>query len=84
MDTWHREPMRVAVFLLLHGAGCSPRHAPTIEVDNMDTLHGERLRPAIAIPEFSARSQDDTPRTLEDLRGHPTAMWFFPLVGTPG
>ena len=23
-------------------------------------------------------------RSLEDLKGHPTVVWFFPMAGTPG
>jgi peroxiredoxin len=33
---------------------------------------------------FTALAQDGTPRTEQDLQGHPTVRWFFPMVGTPG
>jgi cytochrome oxidase Cu insertion factor (SCO1/SenC/PrrC family) len=47
-------------------------------------LHGERLSPPTDIPAFAALSHDGTPRSREDLLGHPTVMWFFPAAGTPG
>ena len=29
-------------------------------------------------------SNDGSARSIEDLRGQPTVVWFFPFAGTPG
>ena len=36
------------------------------------------------IPPFKALSHDGAARSKEDLKGHPTVVWFFPVSGTPG
>lgn len=47
-------------------------------------LHGSRPTQPIAVPEFQATNSDGQPRTRQDLLGHPTVLWFFPMAGTPG
>lgn len=51
---------------------------------NTDALHGTAPEVALGLPEFAARNADDSPRGPDDLRGHPTVLWFFPATGTPG
>ncbi len=47
-------------------------------------LKGHKPTIAISVPEFSALSETGAPRSRADLIGHPTVLWFFPVVGTPG
>jgi cytochrome oxidase Cu insertion factor (SCO1/SenC/PrrC family) len=78
--------------ILLALAGCSAAKSPTADAPSVEapadsglaTLHGQRLAAPRALPEFNAVANDGTPRTREDLLGHPTVVWFFPVAGTPG
>lgn len=47
-------------------------------------LNGQVPDEALPAPEFVATNRDDTGRSREDLLGHPTVMWFYPLAGTAG
>jgi peroxiredoxin len=47
-------------------------------------LHGERPSAPVPAPEFQAVAHTGAARTRTDLMGHPTVLWFFPIVGTPG
>ncbi|MCB9761769.1 MAG: hypothetical protein H6739_18145 [Alphaproteobacteria bacterium] len=49
-----------------------------------DGLHGERPSEPLPLPDFVATSHDGSARGPDDLRGHPTVMWFFPSAGTFG
>ncbi len=35
-------------------------------------------------PEFRATADDGTPRSRDDLLGHPTVLWFYPAAATGG
>jgi len=61
----------------------------TTDTDTSETVltgdfNGTEPGVVIAAPTFDALNRDDTPRSRDDLLGHPTVMWFFPLAGTPG
>jgi len=45
---------------------------------------GELVEQAEEIPAFSVIHSDGTPRSRDDLLGHPTVIWFFTVAGTPG
>lgn len=47
---------------------------------------GKGVPPAApqAAPQFQAVAHTGAPRSRADLIGHPTVLWFFPIVGTPG
>ena len=47
-------------------------------------LNGAVAADALPLPAFSATSHDGGSRGPDDLRGHPTAVWFFPAAGTYG
>ena len=53
------------------------------EVDP-DDLNGAQPETALGAPEFSATNRDGSARSREDLLGHPTVMWFYPLAATAG
>jgi hypothetical protein len=57
--------------------------APPTELPDTE-LHGSIPAESLPLPAFSATGQDGTARGPDDLRGHPTAMWFFPAAGTYG
>lgn len=43
-----------------------------------------RLRPGDPAPEFSLTASDGTTVGLDDVRGAPTVLYFYPAAGTPG
>ena len=47
-------------------------------------LNGSVATETLPLPAFTATSHDGGSRGPEDLRGHPTALWFFPAAGTYG
>jgi hypothetical protein len=47
-------------------------------------LYGEVPKKAIEAPEFAAVNRDGGARDREDLLGHPTVLWFYPLASSPG
>ena len=49
-----------------------------------DGLHGDPPATALSAPEFTAWSSDGEERTMEDLVGQPTVMWFYPAAATGG
>lgn len=51
---------------------------------DFDALNGERPDELLALPEFTATNRDGSARGPDDLRGHPTVMWFYPAAGTAG
>lgn len=57
---------------------CSGNPAP------VDTLASEGAPAVVSAPEFAVVNHRGEPRTRDDLLGHPTVMWFFPVAGTPG
>src|SRR3989304_5233146 len=42
------------------------------------------LAPGTVAPDFTARDQDGNPVRLEDLRGRPVVLYFYPADDTPG
>ena len=48
------------------------------------SLNGTAPEDAVVIPDFSATNRDGSGRGPEDLRGHPTALWFYPAANTGG
>jgi len=48
-----------------------------------DALHGTYPESELPLPQFDALNSDGALRGPDDLRGHPTVMWFFPFAGTP-
>ena len=61
----------------------APAAAPAVTPEGV-ILHGARPAAALPAPEFTVRSQAGEPRTRADLVGRPTALWFYPMAGTPG
>ncbi|QJR15194.1 peroxiredoxin [Usitatibacter palustris] len=42
------------------------------------------LKPGDAAPDFSAKTTDGTPVSLQDYRGKKLVMYFYPMDDTPG
>ncbi len=42
------------------------------------------LEPGAPAPDFEGRTQDGTPVRLQDLRGRPVVLYFYPEDDTPG
>jgi hypothetical protein len=58
---------------------------PEIDTDvDFDSLNGDVPDEALPLPSFSATNRDGSARGPDDLRGHPTVMWFYPAAGTSG
>jgi hypothetical protein len=80
-----------ALGLLLGCAGTGgPGNIPAAPVDDDDTvmpsddsLHGSYPATELPLPQFEALNSDGSVRGPDDLRGHPTVLWFFPFAGTP-
>ncbi len=49
-----------------------------------DGLYGEVPSEALPAPEFAATNRDGSARSKEDLLGHPTVVWFYPMAATSG
>lgn len=49
-----------------------------------ETTVGTRPAAEVTVPAFQAVNQEGQARTLADLQGSPTVLWFFPMAGTPG
>ena len=51
-------------------------------------LYGETIgaRPDefLGLPEFQATAHSGEPRGQEDLLGHPSVLWFYPMADTSG
>lgn len=48
-----------------------------------DSLHGTYPAAELLLPQFEALNSDGSVRGPDDLRGHPTVLWFFAFAGTP-
>jgi len=44
----------------------------------------DMLEAGTPAPDFAVPDQDGTVVTLESLRGHWVAMWWYPMASTPG
>ena len=53
---------------------------PTLPQD----LVGKPPENPVPLPEFVAYNSDESPRSREDLLGHPTIVWFYPAASTAG
>lgn len=49
-----------------------------------DQLVGSYPAEELALIDFTATNSDGQPRNQDDLRGHITAIWFYPAAGTAG
>lgn len=47
-------------------------------------LNGVAPAQPLHLPDFVATNSDGGLRGPDDLRGHPTVVWFFPAANTPG
>lgn len=47
-------------------------------------LSGTVPAKSFACPTFTATNYDETERDRDDLIGHPTVMWFYPLAASAG
>jgi hypothetical protein len=78
--------------LLLLGAGCGARadkpvaSAPAYAPADVDwsVMKGTLPTTPRGPTEFAVTSHTGEPRTAADLRGKPTALWFYPKAGTAG
>lgn len=50
----------------------------------MASLNGTPPDDPVTMPDFRATNRDGAGRGPEDLRGHPTALWFYPAANTGG
>lgn len=49
-----------------------------------DGLNGTQPDAPVSLPSFAALHYDGSERGPDDLRGHPTVMWFYPFAQTYG
>jgi len=49
-----------------------------------DGLHGDPPAEPKPLPTFSALNSDGAERGQDDLLGHPTVLWFYPIASTGG
>lgn len=47
-------------------------------------LYGSIPTTALGPPSFTAINSDESTRTIMNLIGSPTILWFFPFAGSPG
>lgn len=52
--------------------------------DGTADLNGTPPASPIALPSFAATNRDGSARSRDDLLGHPTVMWFYPLAASAG
>lgn len=52
--------------------------------DGTASLNGTPPDEPISLPSFAATNRDGTARRRDDLLGHPTVMWFYPLAASAG
>ena len=52
--------------------------------DGSGSLNGTPPEEPIPLPTFAATNRDGSARTRDDLLGHPTVMWFYPLAASAG
>ncbi len=66
------------------GSDDSDTGAPATEVTDTEGFNGTSPREPVPLPTFAALNQYGDPRGPEDLLGHATVIWFYPLADTPG
>lgn len=54
------------------------------DIDTAEDYNGTLPAESIPAPEFEVQNMDESPRTREDLMGHPSVIWFYPAAGTSG
>ncbi|MEM7249655.1 MAG: hypothetical protein AAF533_30400 [Acidobacteriota bacterium] len=47
-------------------------------------LHGSEPPETLPVPDFTVTAMDGTPRSMVDLVGHATVLWFYPAAATGG
>lgn len=52
--------------------------------DGTGSLNGTPPEEPIPLPSFAATNRDGSARSRDDLLGHPTVMWFYPLAASAG
>jgi hypothetical protein len=57
---------------------------PVTEITDTQDLYGTFPAVEAPLPEFAALNQLGEPRGPDDLVGHATVIWFYPLADTPG
>ncbi|MFK7930694.1 MAG: hypothetical protein AB8H79_21090 [Myxococcota bacterium] len=73
--------MRLAMCVILM-LGCASR---TPSTQGTATQASTRSAESESVGVFAGVvNLDGTPRSRDDLMGHPTVVWFFPFAGTPG
>ena len=60
--------------------GVEPDEPEVITAD----LYGATPTTALGPPAFTAVNSDESTRTVANLVGSPTILWFFPFAGSPG
>lgn len=79
-------------------AGCGPEEqkedtasqpepedtGPPVDTALYGDLEGDRPDEYLEAPEFSARNQHEEERGQDDLLGHPSVLWFYPMANTSG
>lgn len=88
---------RKILFAALLALGCESQSTSDTDTDtdtdtdadadtdlNPDDYNGQVPDAVKTLPAFTALNYDDTARGPDDLKGHPTVMWFLPYANTPG
>ena len=57
---------------------------PATEVTDTVSFYGTAPAEPVPLPDFAAINQYGEPRGPDDLLGHATVLWFYPLAETPG
>jgi len=58
--------------------------APVTSVTDTVSFYGTAPDQPVPLPTFAAINQLGEPRGPDDLTGHATVLWFYPLADTPG
>ena len=76
--------MRLLALAALLAACSTPPPTPIDELGGLEDLNGVLQDPPVELPDFQVVNYDESPRSKDDLLGHPTVVWYFPAAGTPG
>ncbi|MBK8171095.1 MAG: peroxiredoxin [Sandaracinaceae bacterium] len=73
-------------FICLAAAGCSGCGSSTSQENAAAATPARETALAVndQAPAFSARDQAGNTRTLQEFRGHPVVLYFYPRDATPG
>ncbi len=64
--------------------GADGADGTTDGADGTTNLNGTPPESPIPLPSFAATNRDGSARSRDDLLGHPTVMWFYPLAASAG